>query len=342
MKNDLEPLAQRIRESQGRIAENAEAIRKGVTFLKESEDKTLVVQSKSVALDFSVCAVDGGLLADRLFGADLLVGRSVAVSFRYSEGKLESALHFPSRFPETIVDFRTGLDEHDATVWRSLFRLKGELGAALDALEKFKPSYLFLDGSIVLLGSDRPSEHSALYSDYAALLNMYKSLYSRCEELGCQLVGVIKDSRGKRLAECLRDKLIIDVPDTVLADALLREGERTCAIPYTAEVQKHPVLSSLGESADRVKLFYLKSSDSDSPLRVEFLQSKKGKSADEIASIVHSLCSISKTFAYPAVLIEADMCAALEPLEMDKIKRSLFMLTGGASRPLRRAERPFR
>jgi len=340
MINDLGPLAQRIRESQSQIAENAQAIRKAEPSIKESEDKTLIVPVKSGQPDFSVCAVDGGLLADRLFGADILVGRSVAVSFSYSGGKLGSALHFPSRFPETVVDFRTGLDEYDAMVWKSLFRLKGELGAALDALKQFKPDYLFLDGSIVLLGSDRPSEHSALHLDYTALLKLYKSLYSGCEELGCQLVGVIKDSRGKRLVECLQDQLIVDVPDTMLADALLKEGERTCAIRYTSEAQKHPVLSSLGESAEKVKLFYLKPSDSDSPLRIEFLQSKK--SADEIACIVHSLCSISKAFAYPAVLIEADMCAALEPLEMDKIKRSLFMLTGGASRPLRRAERPFR
>jgi len=342
MIDKLEPLAKRIRESQSQIAENAQAIRKGVSSLKESDEKTLIALVKSAPFDFSVCAVDGGLLADRLFGADILVGRSVAVNFQYSGGKLATVDHFPSRFPETVVDFRTGLDEHDAMVWRSLFRLKGEIGAALDALGKFKPNLLFLDGSIVLLGSDKPSEHSALYGEYHALLKAYKALYQKCEELGCQLVGVIKDSRGKRLVECLQDQLLIDVPDTMLADALLSEGERTCAIPYTTDVKKHPVLSSLGESADKVKLFYLKPSDSDSPLRVEFLQSKNGKSADEVASIVHSLCSISKAFAYPAALIEADMCAALEPLEMDKIKRSLFMLTGGASRPLRRAERPFR
>jgi hypothetical protein len=134
--------------------------------------------------------------------------------------------------------------------------------------------------------------------------------------------------------------MLVDVPDTTLADSLLQEGERTCVLPYSNDVKKHPVLNSLGDYAQKIKLFYFKPSADDSPLRIEFLQSEK--SADGIASVISSLCSISKTFAYPAALIEADMCAALEPLEMEKIKRSLFVLTGGVSRPLRRQSRPFR
>lgn len=336
----LKPLAERIKQSQEKIAENAAAIRSSGVSLKESDEDKLILPSPNSPLNISVCAVDGGLLADRLFGADILVRRSVAACFTYQDSKLETVNHLPRKFPDPEVDFRTGLDEHEAMQFRSLFRLKGELDIALEALEKFKPDYLLLDGSVVLLGSDKPSERSVLFEEYSSLLKLYKTLYHKSETQDCQLVGVIKDSRGKCLVECLQDQLLVDVPDTVLADALLQEAERSCVLPYSSDVPKHPILNNLGENAKNIKLFYLKPSEVDSPLRIEFLQAKK--SADEIASVILSLSSISKTFAYPAALIEADMCAALEPLEMEKIKRSLFVLTGGASRPLRRQNRPFR
>jgi hypothetical protein len=345
MDDKLEPIAQRMRESKALVEENANEIR------KENDDppigleeKQIVIEAKQTILNFSVCAVDGGLLADRLVGADILVRRSVAVNFIYSNGLLSPVKYHPKKFPDSIVDFKSGLDEHDALVFRSLFRLRGEIGLAIEALDIFKPNFLFLDGSIVPLGSDKPGEGSVLYSDYEELIKEYKTLYQKCETSGCQLVGVIKDSRGKRLVEILADQLMGEFPDSVLCDALLHEGERTSIMSYSADVKKHQVLKSLGDFSERVKLFYLKPSSIDSPLRVEFLQNPndKNKSADEIASVVLSLSSISKAFAYPAALIEADMCAALEPLEMDKIKRSLFMMSGGAGKPLRRAERPFR
>jgi len=340
MLESLEPLARMIRESREMVAENAKAIREGGSAPEGAQEKTLVLKVGKGEPGFSVCAVDGGLLADRFVGSDIAVRRSVAVSFAYGNSKLGTVRHHPKKFPETEVGFMSGLDEHDSLVFRSLFRLQGEIAVALEAVEKFKPDYLLLDGSIVLLGSDRPGDGSPLTKDYDGLLKSYRELYRKCESSGCQLVGVIKDSRGKRLADALRDRLLVDVSDIVLADALLNEGERTCALKYSEDASKHPVLKSLGEWADKMRIFYMKPSASDSPLRIEFIQS--GKPADEIASDICALCSISKAFAYPAALIEADMCAALDPLEMEKIKRSLFVMTGGASRPLRRAERPFR
>jgi len=337
----LGPLAERIRESRERVAENAAAIRAAGRGPRDSDEASLILRAGDAETDFSVCAVDGGLLADRLVGSDIVVRRSVAVNLMYGHGKLASTHYHPKKFPGTEVDFRTGLDEHEALLFRSLFRLRGEISCAIGALERFRPDYLLLDGSVVLLGSDRPGEGSPLSADYVELLRLYKSLYGKCEGLGCQLVGVIKDSRGKRLAETLGDQLIVDVPDAVLADALLQEGERTAAISYSTDASRHQVLRSLGEWGGKVKLFYIKPSASDIPLRIEFMQSQK-KNAGEIAAAILALSSISKAFAYPAALIEADMCAALDPLEMDKVKRSLFVLTGGASKPLRRAQRPFR
>jgi len=340
MLDALKPLAKKILETRDMVAENAAAIRSSAGVPEEFEEKNLVFSVGKSVPNFSVCAVDGGLLADRLVGSDIVIMRSVAVNFVYRNSRLETVRHHPKKFPEPEVGFMNGLDEHEAMVFRSLFRLKGEIAAATEALEKFKPDYLLLDGSIVLLGSDKPGEGSLLSEDYKELLKTYKTLYHKCETQNCQLAGVIKDSRGKRLADLLRDQLVVDVSDTVLADALLGESERTSVLGYTNDAAKHPVLTSLGEWAGKIKLFYLRPSASDSPLRIEFVKSKKA--VDEIAADICSLCSISKAFAYPAILVEADMCAALMPTEMEKIKSSLFVMTGGATRPLRRAERPFR
>ncbi len=337
----LEPLARRIRESREALSENAAEVRKldnGAPMAGFGE--RLIVQVAKGAPDFTVCAVDGGLLADRFVGSDILVRRAVAARFVYEAGKLAETSYYPKKFPENEADFRYGLDEHDALVFRSLYRLSGEIGVAVEAAERFRPDYLLLDGSVVLLGSDRPADDSPLRKDYDALVSSYRALYEKCDSLGCQLVGVIKDSRGGRLSEMLRDKLIVDAPDALLADALLKEGERTSVMAYSADAQKHQVLKGLGPWGAKVKLFYLKPSASDMPLRVEFMQG--AKSQDEIASAILSLSSISRAYAYPAALIEADMCAALPPLEMEKIKRSLAVMSGGAAKPLRRAERPFR
>jgi hypothetical protein len=340
MEEHLKSIAKKIIDSQKELSDNTNELRKGDINITDSDEDKLIFKVNGSDLNFKICAVDGGLLSDRLFGADVAVSRSVATCFEYQNSKLSKTDYFPSRHPNSSVDLKNGLDESEAMQFRSLLRLLGEVSCAIEAIEKFKPDYLLIDGSIVLLGSDKPSGQSVLMDEYKSLLNIYKELYEKCESYDCQLVGVIKDSRGKRFVECLSDKLIVNVADTTLADSLLGEMERTCVLPYTKDISKHPVLSNLGEYAEKIKIFYFKPSSEDVPLRIEFLQSKK--SINEIADEICTLCSISKAYAYPAALIEADMCAALDPVEMDNVKRSLSALTGGIVKPLRRNSRPFR
>jgi len=132
----------------------------------------------------------------------------------------------------------------------------------------------------------------------------------------------------------------LNISDTFFTNFLLKEKERTAIFPYASENKKTPVMKDLGDFSDSVFLFYLKPSDHDLPLRIEFFDC--GKSIGEIASILLSLCSLSSNFAYPAILIEADLCAAMDPLEMERVKKELFMLSKGAMQELRRNSRPFR
>jgi hypothetical protein len=91
-----------------------------------------------------------------------------------------------------------------------------------------------------------------------------------------------------------------------------------------------------------VDAFYLKASEGDRPMRVEFVEGKRR--FDEIASLVFSLSRISKNYAYPAILIEADMRAALDQAELDRVYGEIVAKTGLRSSlmKLRRDSRPFR
>ncbi|MFH1393382.1 MAG: DNA double-strand break repair nuclease NurA [Candidatus Micrarchaeota archaeon] len=317
------------------LAEIAQVIRDGGAPASSAE-KGLILPVKRRGLDISVCGVDGGLIYERLHGMDLLLSRAVAVNFTYEDSSMKSHSHFPSKFPEHSLDIGTGLDEHESMLWKSLLRLQAEVSVAISALEKSDPDILLMDGSILPLPSDRPAESSPLFPVYEGVVTLYRKLYAECGKRNCQLVGVIKDTRAKRLVESVGCRL--GVGDTLLASHLLGEDERTCAMSYSDHSQ--PVLKDLQDFSYNVKVFYLRPSKDDLPLRIEFLDC--GKSADDVASVLCSLSSVSRTFAYPAVLIEADMCAAMNPVDMESVKKQLFALSNGTIRPLRRNCRPFR
>jgi len=340
-------LIETIRKKQTQLRTRALAIRKEKPELTKRVD-AIPKQSLSI----SVCAVDGGLFAMRLHGSDVVATRAVGVHFIYNGSKLERFEHFPSKTVEPVIEFRNALDEHEANVFKSLVRLKYELSCAISLLEKYPPDILLMDGSLWTVPSDRPQSESELASFYSEIVSLYKKLFSLCERKKTKLCGVIKDSRSRRLAK----ESGLDCSDTVLCDYLLEAGERTSFFPYFEESQKEPE-----GFWNRLKIFYIKPSAQDLPLRIEFLggnetknksteagaglngESNSKPSADaeneKIASLILSLSSISETFAYPAILVEADMCAAMDAGEIEHIQNQLLQ---SDIRPLRRNSRPFR
>ena len=348
MRDKLKPLAERIAQTEAKMRENALLLRKENKKISGSpEDRLLLVVQKVPLSGLSIVAVDSGILADRIHGSDIIIGKPAAVNFVYNNSGLVSCSHFPVKFPEPQIEIKTGLEEHEALVFRQLFRLKLEISAAIETLGSFNPNIMLLDGSIIPLGSDRPPAESSIFPVYSELIALYLKLFSLCQERNCMLVGVIKDSRGKRLIDLLAlDHLHIS--DSYFVNFLLEEAERTAIVSYASEKKKTPVMKDLNEFGECISLFYLKSSKTDLPLRIEFLKYENSvsvtsdKSVDWIASVLLSLCSISKNFAYPACLIEADMCAIMNPLEMEGVKKDLFLLSEGSLQELRRNSRPFR
>jgi hypothetical protein len=309
-------------------------------------EKELIRKVEKIQVNCKVAAVDGGITAQEFHAFDLLLGRAVAVMFEYENTKIKSHAYFPRAIPDTKADLKGGLDNHDIQYHRSLFRLEQELSVAKGAIEKFKPDYLFLDGSIAPLIADKPADDSPVRSQYMSVVERYKELYAACAKHECCLVGVIKDSRGRRFIEIIEKHTgnedgFRNSSDTNFLYYMLEEGERTFTFRYSSDPAKHQVLKDLGEWSDKILTFYLKPMSDDRPLRVEFLSGKR--SFDEIASLIYSLSRINKSYAYPAILIEADLRAAMDRTEIESVySRLLGKLGKGRMMKLRRDTRPFR
>jgi hypothetical protein len=331
----LSEVADAIKSSEEKIRKIAKEIRKNNSHsIKGALENKLFLPVKTEKIDYSVCAVDGGLLSERFHGSDITMGKAVAVLFGYSGSKLFSCRYLPRKFPSPVFDAKLGLDEHESQVNLSLFRLSMEIRTSLVAIRKFSPKVLLLDGSLLPLPTDTPGKESTLFPEYSKLLGLHGELYEACRGK-CSLIGVIKDTRSRRLVK----ELGIggeNTSDSQFVNFLLKKGERTCIFPYARE--DTPVTKALKKSGE-VYSFYIKPSDSDLPLRIEFVNDNN---AEKIPEIINSLSNISESYAYPASLIEADLCAAMDPMEMEKVKNELSSLLGSSLKPLRRSSRPFR
>ncbi len=293
-----------------------------------------------------VCASDAGLASLGMHGVDFLASRAVGVMFEYENSRLKSHKYHPSPVPQLSFGYKEGLELHDASYSKSLFRLKSELFVSIESIRKFSPDFFLLDGSIAPLVSDKPAEDSPIKEDYFEVVSLYQEIYETCAKENCTLVGVIKDSRGKRFLEIMQKRFeessLRSSNDSSFLHYLLNEGERTFAFAYSSSPSRHQVLKDLGVWSDKICTFYLKPAAMDRPLRCEFLSGKK--SFDEVASFIYSLSRINKKYAYPAILIEADLRAAFSPQEYERIQKDLAVSAGFSSSTmeLRRNMRPFR
>lgn len=338
MLEKIREAAEHIRAMEANMREKAGQLRESNHLFADALDKGLVIQVKPGKVDGKVAAVDGGLLAQEMHGTDIVIARAAAAVFEYKDLKLVKHEYFPNAFPEPEYDIKIGFDEREIMAFRSLFRLRKEIECAIAVLEAKTPAWLMMDGSLLPLTADKPLEESDVFYDYQRVVSLYKKLYSTAKEKGCKLLGVIKDSRSKRFVDIAKSVVDVHSSDTFFLNHLLKEGERTFAFRYTADVKKHPITRDFGADAEAIHAMYVKAVNGDVPLRIEFL----GQDFDSVASFVYSLSRINKNYAYPAILIEADLRAMLDPIELERAQKSLAMHTGMRVMPLRRNSRPFR
>ncbi len=317
----------------------------------------ITLSVKKSELDFSVAGVDSGFVSKKLSFIDLVLIKTIGAVFSYNKGTLVKSDYFPApfSFPEPIL-LKSGLEKDEEAQSVSLIRLEQEVKCAIQMIIKYKPKYLFIDGSLVPQYQDKPRKESGINEDYFSIVNLFEKLYSIAKINSTTLIGCVEDSRGTRFRQILQEdilpnnkskiesKLLDNAFDASLLDYYLSEGERTFAFPYTDNVSSHAILKDYSsEWAKSIFVFYLKCSLFDKPLRVEFISSPNSslkEIADKISGVVFTLSSLHKEYSFPSVLIEADLRAGLNEQEISVVYDRLVDKLGSKIR-MRRTNRPF-
>lgn len=332
-------ISEKLKSAISYIEDNRKKVEQSATSLRARENAVidgttengLVKPIIKGMINGTVCAIDGGLACNGLHEIDLFISRAVGVAFEYSDSNLVTYRYYPSKIPEPEADVKMAMDESAVRVYGSLFRLRHELDTALACIEQFKPKVLFIDGSLAVHPADKPgSDNKEMFGLYEEIVGKYAKLYAACEQSNCLLIGISKDSRAKRFGSIVNENWT----DTLFLDYLLKEGERTVALKYYGKESNNPAPKMLVKWADKLKLAYVKCSNNDYPLRIEFISDD----CDLVASTVLSLAAINKSYAYPAILIEADLRAMLNENDVN----SILDLFTARTKPLRSRARPFR
>ena len=324
---------------------------------KELLEELLVFPVHGKPLEGKIAGVDSGFVDKKLASVDLVLIRAVGVLFEYEKGFFRKSSYVPGlySFPMPhLSNHALELDEFACS--KSLLRLREEVSTAREVIEKFSPEYCFLDGSIVRQYQDKPRKDSVINELYHSIVREFEDLFETAEKNKCILVGCVEDSRGSRFRSVLQEEVLqhekllpsekLDyLFDSALLDYLLSVGERTCALHYTKNISQHPILNDFDEKwSKNIFSFYLKPSLYDRPLRVEFINGAGNltEKSSKIASVVFSLSSLHREYAFPSVLIEADLRARLRPEEIDVVVNKIMdKVAKNVKMKLRRDSRPF-
>jgi len=323
----------------------------------EFMEKEFAKKVPKPVMNLKICGVDSGFVGKNLGAVDIILVRTVGAVFTYAQGKVSNAEYFPNLYSLPTPHVTNGAMEKDEeNCSMSLIRLIDEVNTARECVEKYMPDICFLDGSVIPQYADKPRKGSRVNSLYEKILGNFQALYESAEKNNCILAGCVEDSRGSRVRGIIQDVVLpgekaVDIKkldsftDSALLDHMLNEGERSFHFNYSKSISEHPILMDYAKKwADSIYGFYLKPAPLDKPLRVEFVSSKKGNSelADRIAGITYALSSMHREYAYPSILIEADLRARLRPEEINIVYNKIMdKLAARTNLRMRRENRPF-
>ncbi len=360
-----------ITDALAKIIGEMENQRKNVgVFLRESDSFTNLTKTEDILEEkiifpinpcnlhnLTVAGVDGGLVKRSFHGIDLMLLRAVGVIFSYNDNKLSNVEYYPeatpSPEPRTVLD---PFSDIEFEVNSSIERLIKETTTAREAIEKFEPDFMLLNGSIVPHYIYVPEKGSLLYENYRRMIESYNKLFDAVKQRKTILAGVIEDSRGVRFCELLNNiflthvhpnvptelKIVLNrTKDSNLLTYVLKKGERSFVFPYSSDADKQPILKELG-ARKQIFTFYLKTAEFDRPIRVDFLADKPIETADKIAPVLLA-CSGNESYGIPSVIIEADQRARLSEDDLEMFYLDLINRAGNISSLFekRRNQRPF-
>jgi len=266
-----------------------------------------------------VAGVDGGVIKKRYSVADITAVRAVAAVFKFTDSGV-SAEHIPSKSPEPDFSILESEDAEGLEKAVEAKRLKKETSVAMKATKT--ADKILMDGSIV------PS-----YSEDDDVFENYTELFDKAGK--GNIVGVVEDSYGLKLADIMEDRLSVDVGnlrDTVIMDNILDKGERSFVRRYSSTPSEHPVLQHLKtEDVKNIYTFYVKLSAEDLPLRIDFYG--EPSDADTISAELNFL-KASERYTVPSPVIEADRRAKIPEKHLKRLEKRF-------SPDLRRRDRRF-
>ena len=320
-------------------------------------ESRFIHQLEEIPFTGKVGGVDSGFVDKPLAAVDIVLIRAVSTVFEYENGVLQKSHYYPSLYHFPLPHLtNNALEQDEFMCSRSLLRLKEEVNAAINILEQHSPEYFFLDGSIVPQYPDKPRKDSKVNLLYRDIIHLFQKLYETAEKNNCEVVGCVEDSRGSRIRSIVQEQILQRNPllssealehlyDSSILDYLLNVGERSLAFRYSKEISQHPILMDFEERWGK-NLYgcYLKPVPLDKPLRIEFIHSKGNltEKANKLASVVYGMSSSHREYAYPSVLIEADLRARLKPEEIEIVYNKILDKLPNPSRlKMRRNSRPF-
>jgi hypothetical protein len=316
-----------------------------------------------------IAGIDGGLIRKRFRTMDLLLTRGLAVIFQFGPKEGPSVEFYPDPFPEpNIKPVMLTMSGPELDQIASLERLATELRVTLSVLDEFHTDLILVDGSLFYHPRDRPSKGSVVDAKFQEIAALYKQLYNKAKKKRTILVGVIKDSRSTRIVNILGEILphIIREPrvfelmqgidyrwllkvsrDCDLLDTFLKEGERTFAFKYSAELttNTNPLADSLLSWSSDIWVTYLKTASNDLPIRLEIL-TKKDSNIKQLNKALSSILPLSwqhPEYGLPTPIVEADARARITTNESRLVIARLMAMSGLTYTTLekRRSRNPF-
>jgi hypothetical protein len=296
-----------------------------------------------------VAAVDGGIVSAEYQSSKLSLHRAVCAVFEYEKGRVVKNAYRPAKIEGGELSVSQGFDEGAQSAQEdSIMRLASEIARAKEAIDLFSPALLFLDGSIFPNPSDRPAKESALHPAYESMLSGFRALFSSARHSSIVLCGIVKDSKSRIFLDAMRrspafsdffkkhSDALEKTNDSAFFSLALQCDSRTPLL----HLERHDLPRDMLGTTPAVT--YLKAAKFDRPVRIEFADAAQ---AADAAAHISALCKGNERYAYPAVLIEADLRAALDPRELEAAYAQLCTKLGfetASLRKLRRNERPFR
>jgi hypothetical protein len=301
-----------------------------------------LIAAFSIDKDFSLktAGVDSGFVSKQLNFANITIIKECGVFFDYQEGQLKDYKYFPKIYNLPKPYLSSSSLELEEIMWNtSISRLEKELDVATLILGQTSPQLLLLDGSIIPQYINKPTKDCPQKKKYKNLISKFQSLYKQAKDKKIFLAGCIEDCRANRFFSILKDEIFADqnldfeLFDSFVVFSLLEKNQRTGIFKYSKDPKSHPILSDFPEEIrDNLYCCYLKLSDNDYPLRLEFVYYKDfnlslKEYTDTLVKMIANLSSFNPKYTYPSVLIEADIRSRLTIQEIDLITNKILEKT---------------